>query len=340
VEGASRRDRPYVREGHAKPYVQPVFHERPGGPAITFSAPVMSAGDKTLAILVGRTDLVFLDGLMAERAGLGSTGRSFLVDHANAIVTAAERGKDAPGPALSPGITRALDGESGTAVYTSHDGRGVVGAHRPIAQIGLALVAEMDAHEAFAPIQRFRLAILALFVIVSIAAALVGVRLARGISRPIEELAKAAGAIGDGDLDHRVDAVGPREVTALARAFNGMAEDIARSRGDLMAHSSALEGKVTDRTRNLTALLEVTQALGSTLDLTESLWCAARSLVRILRADAGVAYVLDEGGVSLKPVAGYHLPPDLRGTTDRALVVVKSHALISEACDSRQAAFV
>src|SRR5207244_1146693 len=114
------------------------------------------------------------------------------------------------------------------------------------------LVAEMDVHEAFAPIRSFRVAISALFVVVCIGAALIGVRLALGISRPIARLAEAAGAIGEGDLDHRVAVAGPREVTALARAFNGMAEDISRSRADLMAHSTALEGKVTDRTRNIT----------------------------------------------------------------------------------------
>jgi signal transduction histidine kinase len=181
--------------------------------------------------------------------------------------------------------------------------------------------------------------IVVLFVVVCVAAALIGVRLALGISRPIERLARAAGAIGEGKLDHRVTVAGPREVTALARAFNGMAEDLARSRAELMAHSTALEANVADRTRNLTALLEVTQALGSTLDLTETLWCAARSLVRVMRADAGVAYVLDEDGQGLRPVAGYQLPPALRARTGRVSLVVKDHAIVSEACEGRQAAF-
>src|SRR5205085_8903031 len=117
------------------------------------------------AILVGRADLAFLDALMAERAGLGATGRSFLVGTAMR-------------PASSAGIKRALDGETGTAIYTSHDGRDVVGAFRPIKQIGVAIVAEMETHEAFAPIHSFRLAISALFVVVCIGAALIGVRLA------------------------------------------------------------------------------------------------------------------------------------------------------------------
>ena len=173
---------------------------------------------------------------------------------------------------------------------------------------------------------------IALLVIAGGVAGLVAVRFAWGITAPIARLARAADAIGDGHLDQRVEVAGPREIAALARAFNGMAEDLTRSRAEL-------EAKVTERTRNLTALLEVTQALGSTLDVTETLWCAARSLVRVLHAEAGVAYVLDDDGKALRPVAGYQLPPLLRGHTDRVSIGVGEHAFVEEACESHQTTF-
>ena len=163
-------------------------------------------------------------------------------------------------------------------------------------------------------------------------AGVVGVRFAWGITRPIKRLARAAAAIGDGKLDQHVEEAGPPEIVALARAFNGMAHDLTRSRTEL-------EAKVTERTRNLTALLEVTQALGSTLDLTETLWCAARSLVRVLHAEAGVAYVLDEDNQTLRPVAGYQLPPLMRGHTDRMSIAVTAHTFVEEACASHQTTF-
>ena len=339
-EGKIKTDRPYFTEAQKGPFVQPVYYSvAVGRTVLAFSAPVIGTGKAPSAILVGRADLGFLEALMAERAGLGTTGRSFLVNDLNYLIAASPVIRAGYRPVFSDGIKRALAGETGTAAYTSHDAREVVGAYRPVPQIGLALVAEMDVEEAFAPIQRFRVAISALFVVVCVAAGLIGIRLALGISRPIERLATAAGAIGDGDLEHRVDVAGPREVTALARAFNGMAEDLSRSRADLMAHSTALEGKVTDRTRNIAALLEVTQALGSTLDLTETLWCAARSLVRILRADAGVAYVLEDAGTTLRPVAGYQLPQALRGRTDREPLVVDAHQFVADACRTQHGAF-
>jgi HAMP domain-containing protein len=254
-EGKIKADRPYFREAASGPFVQHVYYSMALGRAVlAFSAPVMGPQARPVGILVGRADLRFLDDLMAERAGLGTTGRTFLVNRFNYFVSASlGSGKDGYRPVFSDGVKKALAGESGTAVYKGHDGRRVVGAYRPIPEIGLALIAEMDADEAFAPIYQFQIAISLLFVVVCVAAALVGIRLALGISRPIRRLAHAAGAIGDGELDHRVTVAGPREVLSLAKAFNGMAEDLARSRADLMAHSTALEANVVERTRNLTA---------------------------------------------------------------------------------------
>jgi signal transduction histidine kinase len=340
-EGAIEADKLYFRRGQSGPFVQEVHYstalERV---VVAFAAPVMGSAGRPVAVVVGRSDLRFLDALLVERAGLGATGRSFLVNRFNYFVSASPGGADdRKRPIFSLAVKRSLDGETGAAIYRSHDDHEVAGAFRPIPDLGLALISEMDIAEAFAPIYRFRIALSVLFVVVGAGAAGLGMRMAWGISRPIQRLAHAAGAIGDGDLEQQVDVAGPREVTALARAFNGMAHDLSRSRGELLAHSTALEGKVTERTRNLAALLEVTQALGSTLDLTETLWCAARSLVRVLEADAGVAYVLDEGGDALRPTAGYQLPPALRSRTDRSAIGVKAHAFVADACDSHQPAF-
>jgi signal transduction histidine kinase len=197
----------------------------------------------------------------------------------------------------------------------------------------------MDADEAFAPIHRFRVGIILLIVVVCGVAAGIGIRLAWGISRPIHSLVRAAEAIGEGDLGQRVAVGGPREIMALGRAFNGMAADLTRSHDELMAHSTALEAKVTERTRNLTGLLEVTQALGSTLDLTETLRRAARSLTRVLRADGSLAYVLEADGETFQPVAGYHVPPAVRASAGATALAIADHPFVAHACVHRQAVF-
>lgn len=61
----------------------------------------------------------------------------------------------------------------------------------------------------------------------SVAAAALGILLARRLARPVERLAEGAGRIADGDLDARVPETGPAELRALAAAYNRMAERLA-----------------------------------------------------------------------------------------------------------------
>ena len=65
--------------------------------------------------------------------------------------------------------------------------------------------------------------------------------LARGLTRPLREMARAARAMARGDYGTRVEAVGQDEVAELARAFNAMAAELAetdRMRRDLVANVS------------------------------------------------------------------------------------------------------
>jgi len=66
----------------------------------------------------------------------------------------------------------------------------------------------------------------------------VAVVLARYISRPLEEMAAAAGRLARGDLDARASERGPVEIRALAEAFNAMADSLQgqeQSRRDFVA---------------------------------------------------------------------------------------------------------
>lgn len=78
------------------------------------------------------------------------------------------------------------------------------------------------------------------FISVAIALALVQV-LARGMTSPLREMARAAGRMAEGDWDQRVTDTSADEVGDLARAFNAMAHELAvvdRIRTDLIANVS------------------------------------------------------------------------------------------------------
>ncbi len=75
--------------------------------------------------------------------------------------------------------------------------------------------------------------------------------LARGIARPLEDLAERSLRIAEGDLQTGAEETGPREVVLLARAFNSMRLDLARHREEQRRHQEGLERAVAERVGEL-----------------------------------------------------------------------------------------
>jgi signal transduction histidine kinase len=71
------------------------------------------------------------------------------------------------------------------------------------------------------------------------------------IIRPIQRLTEVTKKLASGDLSQRATVSSSGEVGALARAFNQMAMDLARSKEEIDQHSKTLEQQVRRRTREL-----------------------------------------------------------------------------------------
>ena len=141
---------------------------------------------------------------------------------------------------------RALSGESGFLDTHPFRGREVVTAYLPTGYRDWALVAQVDAAEAYAPVERLRrIALLGALLVIAIAA-FGALRIATGFTRPILSLSRAARAIETGDLEVRAPEVSRDEVGDLSLAFNRMAEGLKR-------HRDHLEDLVRERTNDLEA---------------------------------------------------------------------------------------
>ncbi|MFQ5831006.1 MAG: GAF domain-containing protein, partial [Candidatus Methylomirabilia bacterium] len=339
-EGKFKDDRPYFRQGRKGPFVQHVYYSLPlARPVMAFSAPVPDRQGRLAAILVSRVNLRFLDRLMAEGSGLGETGSTFLVNRFNYFVSdSLGRGKHGWRPVFSEGAKRGLAGETGSGLYLNHENRRVVGAYRWLPALGLALIAEVDQQEAFAPIWRLRLALLGVLALLSGGA--VGVALGLtygGITRPLTRLVEAVRAIGGGDLTRRVAAKGSGEVSTLASAINLMADDVLRSRRELEAHSQTLESRVQERTaesearrREAEELALVAGTLTESLDVTTvgeritnsvlPLFGVEGSALWLLQPDRSLVVSARDGPAYDHFEPGYVLPP---GTSLAGLAVAE-----------------
>jgi PAS domain S-box-containing protein len=85
------------------------------------------------------------------------------------------------------------------------------------------------------------------------------------------------------------------------------------------------------RLRETETLLAVSRALSSTLDPVETLRRVAREIAHTLGADMVGAYLADAAQERLRPVAGYHVPPDMIDTFRRVPIPIRNHPAIEEA---------
>ena len=113
------------------------------------------------------------------------------------------------------------------------------------------------------------------------------------IVRPIKELQKGADLIGSGDLDYRIKVKTGDEIEDLAARFNGMASK-------LKLFYIKLEEMVKERTRELEQRNEeisihysVVSTLNQSLDLERTFSESLNALIEVMKADAGVIWMLD-----------------------------------------------
>lgn len=134
-------------------------------------------------------------------------------------------------------------------------------------------------------------------------AALLGLLLARHLTRPLAELADAAARVAAGDLSTRTPVRRPDEVGRLAVAFNGMTDE-------LRSTMAALRASQDEHQRGL---MRMGETLSSTHDLSRILGVTLETAMASVRAQAG-AVLLHDSPDELRVEVG-------RGLEERGLVL-------------------
>lgn len=133
-----------------------------------------------------------------------------------------------------------------------------VSAYRPIEngqgqRVGMLYVGYLEAP--FRAIKQWGLAgVVLVFAVAIFLAAVVSLRWARGIFRPLERMNETMNAIETGDHAARVGGVASRdEIGQLAGHFDQLVDRLQAQREDLKRWGDELDGKVAERTRDLEA---------------------------------------------------------------------------------------
>ena len=270
-EGRFMETQPWFTQGKTNTHVSDIFHSLAlGRPTMVIAAPVTDSEGQLLGVLAGHADLEDLSEIMLERAGLGESGETYLVNKGNLLLT---ESRSRPGLAFNTwvfteGASRALEGESGVGLYLDYKEQPVIGAYRWLEDRNMALLAEIDQAEAFAPVMALRNTILGIGLGVALVVVVLGILFARTITRPVRRLVEGAEQIGQGNLDYRIAMTARDEIGHLSRTFDEMAgnlKTVTASRDQLDKEITERERAESQRDATLGALRRSEQWLSTTL---------------------------------------------------------------------------
>lgn len=253
-----------------------------GRPA-SFIATSIFDGSQLAGVLVFQLSIDDLNAMMTtqeswEKIGLGRTGETYLVGEDFLLRSIARPYAESPSgyidtlralgtpestmeqvirlktPVLTQavetvGAQRALDLQEGIDIYPNYLGVDVLGSYQAMGDNGVwAVLSEINAAEAFEPVQRFtrRLMVTAAFLIPLVT--LLASQLVRGFMRPIKKLVAGTEELKAGNTDIQVNLHTQDEFGELADAFNQMAQA-------LHVKEQALQGKIEENERLLLNVL-------------------------------------------------------------------------------------
>jgi hypothetical protein len=226
-QGNSYAEAAYFNQGLQEATVQNLYPEpATGRPMMTVAVPVAGDDGEAIGVLAAHLDLGRMDLILNERTGMGETGTTYLVTSNNRHVNGEQYGSE---QLHSQGIDRSIEGVDDSGLYTNYADVPVVGVYRWLSDRNVALMAEMEQSEAFAPAQRLAWTMFAVGIFFAAILA-VGVYLvAYRISRPILAISDAAAAVEAETFQaDSLTLIGRREdeLGLLARVFDHMAEQV------------------------------------------------------------------------------------------------------------------
>jgi NtrC-family two-component system sensor histidine kinase KinB len=163
---------------------------------------------------------------------IASTGYAFLVNEKGQIIAhpqfvLAQNKTPATNLPIVSQVMKAVTVGSSEYVQPK-TGKKIVGAYAPVKGLGWGVIIQQDKDEAYISVHRMQNQAAMLIVIAVLAAALLAYFIARGLTRPIVTITKAARRIAAKDFTSRVTVATRDELQELAETFNEMTAELER----------------------------------------------------------------------------------------------------------------
>ncbi|OQX65454.1 MAG: hypothetical protein B5M51_00655 [Anaerolinea sp. 4484_236] len=219
-------DKPFFQEGLRGDFVQaPIFSPLYDEMVVFAAVPLSDGDDQAHGVLAGVAKLETINEIMLERAGLGETGETYLVNADHIILTEPRESPKWKTPVThTHGADEALRGKNGASLYLNYQDppNSVVGVYRWLPNLEVALLAEQSQAEAFASTFQNIWGILGATIITIMITIVVVIFVTDYIVAPLIDLTNIAVRATDGDLSQTISIERDDEIGILANAFNTM----------------------------------------------------------------------------------------------------------------------
>jgi methyl-accepting chemotaxis protein len=202
------------------------------------------------------------------------------------------------------GTEAALEGKSGVDIFPDYRGINVLSAYKPIniGNLQWALISQIDATEAFAPVKTLRDAIVNRTIIVFLGVLIIGPffgwLLASSVSKPIKNLTRKIHSMADGEGDYtqRITVNGNTELDELARWFNTFLSHLDETFSTLIKSTMRLVPMSEDLAQGNTLVTDMTNKQNQQIKTVEShLESAKKSTLSVNEATEAITFNSQQG---------------------------------------------
>ncbi len=342
IIGADWSQRPYFRQvlRTGRPVFSNTLRDGPQHAAVVAVAvPVLGGQEEMMGTLVGMFKLgatsisTFYGDIVRLR--VGRHGIAYLVDGTGQIIyhsTAAQIGEDFSTEPVVQHLLGALvwdepaGGNRLGAIRTKdREGNEIVAGFAQVPGTEWGLVTETRWATLLGMGNAYQRFLLLLFVLGIVTPALFVSFGTQRIIQPIIDMISAAQKVAAGDFAQTIVTNSGDEVDILAAQFNRMS-------AQLRASYTELENRVAERTRVLSALIDIAAAVNRSLDLEETLTHSLEKTLQILDIEAGGIYLLDGDGTELRLAVHRGYPTTLVAQMDHLPLGEGFNGFVAQQC--------
>lgn len=256
----------FFREGRFGPFAKYINHDSESNKSSTFiSAPVRDKETgELLAVVAGRVELYEIDRILADRSGLGKTGRTYATNIVNEFVSDSDNLNQ-----NNLRVQNIQDSQFGATIYM-RSGREVIGYYSYISELGMVFMVEQDVEEVFLSQKKMEMRLYLLLFFTIVVASGAGYFAAGKLADPIEKLTSEARKLSAGIFQARADAGGKDEIGILGKTFNEMVEKLEHFYDELQRKVQEKTKALAEEVNNAKRFQEAVESSEESISITSA----------------------------------------------------------------------